>query len=110
LVDFADLIGATLELLEDPDIRAEIAGQYDYVFCDEFQDTDAVQFELVDQLADDDQLFVVGDDDQAIYEWRGAAVENIGRRLEERYETLSTSQSILGSCFCGLSSVSKRLY
>ena len=68
--------------------RAEIAGQYDYVFCDEFQDTDAVQFELVDQLADDDKLFVVGDDDQAIYEWRGAAVENIGHRLEERYETL----------------------
>lgn len=88
LVDFADLIGATLDLLENPDIRAEISGQYDYVFCDEFQDTDAVQFELVDQLADDDKLFVVGDDDQAIYEWRGAAVENIGHRLEERYETL----------------------
>lgn len=88
LVDFADLIGATLELLDDPDIRTEITGQYDYVFCDEFQDTDAIQFNLVERLADDDQLFVVGDDDQAIYEWRGAAVENIGRRLDERYETL----------------------
>lgn len=88
LVDFADLIGATLELLDDPDLGPEIAEQYDYVFCDEFQDTDATQFELVERLAADEQLFVVGDDDQAIYEWRGAAVENIGRRLDERYETL----------------------
>lgn len=47
-----------------------------------FQDTDRLQFELVQSLVSDDNLFVVGDDDQAIYEWRGANVENIADELD----------------------------
>ncbi len=93
LVDFDDLVLETLELLSDPTRHQEIAGQWDYVFCDEFQDTDSIQFDLVTQLADNGNLFVVGDDDQAIYEWRGANIENIGRRLSDTYPAL-TDQSL----------------
>lgn len=85
LVDFDDLINQTVSLLEDEEIAAEIAGQWDYIFCDEFQDTDGIQFELVTTLAEHAKLFIVGDDDQAIYEWRGADSENIGTKLDESY-------------------------
>ncbi|WP_257301034.1 ATP-dependent DNA helicase [Haloarchaeobius sp. FL176] len=85
LVDFDDLINNTVSLLEDEDIAAEIAGQWDYIFCDEFQDTDSIQFDLVTTLAEQNRLFIVGDDDQAIYEWRGADSENIGRKLDATY-------------------------
>lgn len=87
LVDFDDLINETVSLLEDEEIAAEIAGQWEYVFCDEFQDTDSIQFELVTALAEQTELFIVGDDDQAIYEWRGADSENIGSKLTETYES-----------------------
>ncbi|AXG08443.1 ATP-dependent helicase [Haloplanus rubicundus] len=86
LVDFDDLIHKAVELLRDDDLAAEIAGQWDYVFCDEFQDTDSIQFELVEALAKHNRLFVVGDDDQAIYEWRGANSENIGSKLTATYQ------------------------
>ncbi len=86
LVDFDDLINQTVALLEDDEIAAEIASQWDYIFCDEFQDTDAIQFELVTALAEHSELFIVGDDDQAIYEWRGAESENIGSKLTEAFE------------------------
>ena len=85
LLDFNDLVLETLEVLQDETINDWITSQYDYVFCDEFQDTDTVQFDLVRRLVTDDRLFVVGDDDQAIYEWRGANVENIGPRLDDAY-------------------------
>lgn len=85
LVDFDDLIHETVSLLDDEEIAAEIAGQWDYIFCDEFQDTDGIQFELVTTLAEHAKLFIVGDDDQAIYEWRGADSENIGTKLTESY-------------------------
>ena len=87
LVDFDDLINETVALLEDEAIAAEIASQWDYIFCDEFQDTDTIQFELVTTLAEHTELFIVGDDDQAIYEWRGADSENIGSKLTETYES-----------------------
>ena len=87
LVDFDDLINQTVALLEDEEIASEIAGQWDYIFCDEFQDTDAIQFELVTALAEHTELFIVGDDDQAIYEWRGADSENIGSKLTETFES-----------------------
>nr|WP_241431017.1 UvrD-helicase domain-containing protein [Halorubrum kocurii] len=59
------------------------------MFCDEFQDTDRLQFDLVTSLVTDDNLFVVGDDDQAIYEWRGAHVANITDELDQTFETLT---------------------
>lgn len=86
IVDFDDLIHKTVDLLQDGDLAAEIAGQWDYVFCDEFQDTDSIQFELVKTLAEHNRLFAVGDDDQAIYEWRGANSENIGSKLTSAYQ------------------------
>jgi DNA helicase-2/ATP-dependent DNA helicase PcrA len=85
LLDFNDLVLATVELLQDDTVADWLGERYDYVFCDEYQDTDTVQFELVHQLAAEADLFVVGDDDQAIYEWRGANVENIGPRLDRTY-------------------------
>lgn len=86
LIDFDDLIHKTVELLQNDDLAAEIAGQWDYVFCDEFQDTDSSQFDLVEALAEHNRLFIVGDDDQAIYEWRGATSENIGSKLAATYQ------------------------
>ncbi|NHN41832.1 ATP-dependent helicase [Halorubellus sp. JP-L1] len=81
-LDFNDLVLATVDLLKADTIAGWLGDRYDYVFCDEYQDTDTVQFELVQRIAADADLFVVGDDDQAIYEWRGANVENIGPRLD----------------------------
>lgn len=94
LVDFDDLIQETVALLTDDDIAAEIGGQWEYIFCDEFQDTDAIQFELVTALAENNQLFIVGDDDQAIYEWRGADSENIGAKLTETYQSELTDMEL----------------
>lgn len=94
LVDFDDLIQKTVALLEDEEIAEEIAGQWDYVLCDEFQDTDAIQFELVTALAEHKRLFIVGDDDQAIYEWRGAESENIGSKLTAAYEDELTDMEL----------------
>ncbi|WP_256301689.1 ATP-dependent helicase [Haloarchaeobius salinus] len=88
LLDFNDLVLATVDLLQDDTVAGWLGERYDYVFCDEYQDTDTVQFELVQRLAAEADLFVVGDADQAIYEWRGANVENIGPRLDETYPNL----------------------
>ena len=84
LLDFDALVAGVVELLET-DIREELSGRWDYVFCDEFQDTDRLQFDLVTSLVSDERLFVVGDDDQAIYEWRGAHVDNITDELDEQF-------------------------
>ena len=92
LLDFNDLVLETLDILRDETVNDWITSQYDYVFCDEFQDTDTVQFDLVHRLVTDDQLFVVGDDDQAIYEWRGANIENIGPRLDDAYPGVDDQQ------------------
>lgn len=89
LLDFDDLVVETTALLRNDAIQAEIADQWEYVCCDEFQDTDRLQFDLVERLTTDGQLFVVGDDDQAIYEWRGANVENIRGDLEDAFDTLA---------------------
>lgn len=94
LADFDDLIQATVDLLQREELAAEIAGQWDYVFCDEFQDTDSIQFELVTTLAEHTNLFIVGDDDQAIYEWRGAESENIGQKLTETYQSELTDMEL----------------
>jgi len=81
LLDYDDLVVETVELLQT-DAAEDIADRWDYVFCDEFQDTDRLQFDLVTSLVSEENLFVVGDDDQAIYEWRGANVANITDELD----------------------------
>jgi DNA helicase-2/ATP-dependent DNA helicase PcrA len=79
-VDFEDLIGKTVRLLEE-DPKGEgtaIRRRYSHVLVDEFQDTNAAQYRLLRALTRDHRnLCVVGDDDQSIYKWRGADVRNI---------------------------------
>jgi DNA helicase-2/ATP-dependent DNA helicase PcrA len=79
LVDFAELLLAALELWrERPDILAHYRRRFTYILVDEFQDTNAIQYAWLRLLAGErDNLFVVGDDDQSIYGWRGARVENM---------------------------------
>lgn len=78
-MDFGDLLALTLKLLQDnEDIRAVLQDRFEYVFVDEFQDTNGAQYEIVKLLAGSRRnLCVVGDDDQSIYSWRGARLENI---------------------------------
>ncbi len=85
-VDFDDLILLTLRLFrEHPDALAACRDKYRYVMVDEYQDTNAAQFELVHSLTQEHRNFcVVGDDDQSIYGWRGAEIANL-LNLEEHY-------------------------
>lgn len=78
-VDFDDLILLTLRLFrEHPEALAGCRAQYRYVMVDEYQDTNAAQFQLVLALTQEHRnLCVVGDDDQSIYGWRGAEIANL---------------------------------
>jgi ATP-dependent DNA helicase UvrD/PcrA len=78
-VDFDDLILLTLRLFkEHPDALEACRTKYRYVMVDEYQDTNAAQFELVHLLTQEHRnLCVVGDDDQSIYGWRGAEISNL---------------------------------
>ena len=78
-LDFDDLLVETLRLLRGHDeVREYLADKFRYIHVDEFQDTNAVQFEIIKLLASKHgNLFAVGDDDQSIYGWRGAEIENI---------------------------------
>ena len=78
-VDFGDQVALALRLVRtSAAARREIAGRYRYVLVDEFQDTNRAQAELVGLLAEPHRnVTVVGDDDQAIYAFRGAAIDNI---------------------------------
>ncbi len=78
-MDFDDLLYKTKALFEyAPDVLAKYQDRFQYIHVDEFQDTNAVQYDLVKMLsAKWGNLFVVGDDDQSIYGWRGAVVSNI---------------------------------
>ena len=79
LMDFGDLIAKTLKLFRDrPNILSKYQNQFKYVLVDEFQDTNYAQNELVKLLSGKNgNVTVVGDDDQSIYRFRGAAVSNI---------------------------------
>jgi DNA helicase-2/ATP-dependent DNA helicase PcrA len=78
-VDFGDQISRALSVLrERPALRAKLQARYRYVLVDEFQDTNHAQLELVRLVSGDPpNITVVGDDDQAIYRWRGAAAANL---------------------------------
>ncbi len=91
LVDFAELLLRAHELLRDnPALLAHYRHRFRQVLVDEFQDTNAIQYAFVRVLAGDEgQVFVVGDDDQSIYGWRGAKVENMQRFLRD-FEGAST--------------------
>ena len=78
-VDFDDLILLTLRLFkEHPEALEACRAKYHYVMVDEYQDTNAAQFQLVQALTCEHRnLCVVGDDDQSIYGWRGAEISNL---------------------------------
>ena len=78
-VDFDDLLGHTLRLLEEhEEVRNRYAGRYQHVLIDEFQDTNLVQYELARRLSSiHHNITVVGDPDQSIYSWRAADVRNL---------------------------------
>jgi DNA helicase-2/ATP-dependent DNA helicase PcrA len=103
VVDFAELLLRTLELIRDKDeIREHYKRRFQHILVDEFQDTNAIQYAWVRLLAGSQTpVFVVGDDDQSIYGWRGARIENIQHfekdfkntriiRLEQNYRSTGT--------------------
>jgi len=79
LMDFADQIAIPLEILQKrPHVAQELRKRYQYILVDEFQDTNVAQNKLVQYIAGESgNVMVVGDDDQSIYKFRGAAISNI---------------------------------
>ncbi len=111
LVDFAELLLRTVELLRDtPPLLSHYRQRFRYLLVDEFQDTNTIQYAWLRLLAgrvtpggerEGPWLFAVGDDDQSIYGWRGARIENIQQfsdhfpkarvvRLEQNYRSTGT--------------------
>ena len=78
-IDFGDQVGLALRLLrEHPAVRADVEARFRYILVDEFQDTNPAQLELLALLAGSrPNVTVVGDDDQSIYTFRGAALSNV---------------------------------
>ncbi len=85
LVDFAEILLRAHELwLNQPALLAHYQQRFRQILVDEFQDTNTIQYAFIRMLAGETgQVFVVGDDDQAIYGWRGAKVENVQRFLRD---------------------------
>lgn len=103
LVDFAELLLRAHELwLYKPHILAHYQDRFRHILVDEFQDTNSIQYAWLHMLAGTQaRVMIVGDDDQSIYGWRGAKVENIARflrdfpgsetiRLEQNYRSTGT--------------------
>ena len=102
LVDFAELLLRSLEVLQQhAEIRAHYQQRFRHILVDEFQDTNTIQYSWLKLLAGEKNwMMAVGDDDQSIYSWRGAKIENIQRftqdfadcktiRLEQNYRSTS---------------------
>ena len=103
VIDFAELLLRTLELIRDNEsLQSHYQKRFQHILVDEFQDTNTIQYALIQLFAGQtNKVFIVGDDDQAIYGWRGARVENIQRfqkhfpsaeviRLEQNYRSTTT--------------------
>ncbi|MDQ7046358.1 MAG: UvrD-helicase domain-containing protein [Sulfurovum sp.] len=91
LVDFDDLLMLTYKILaQDETLRKETSNRYKYIMVDEYQDTNELQFQLLELLSSEhNNLCVVGDDDQSIYGWRGANIRNI-LEFADNFETCKT--------------------
>jgi DNA helicase-2/ATP-dependent DNA helicase PcrA len=100
VVDFDDLLLRPIELMKNfPEVKLQIQHRFSQVMVDEFQDTNRMQMAFVDAISENHKnLTVVGDDDQSIYGWRGACIENILKfpkrfsectviRLEQNYRS-----------------------
>jgi len=82
-LDFGDLLFYTVKLLkENPDIAQKLKNYFQYILVDEYQDTNTIQYEFIKLLARNN-VCVVGDPNQAIYQWRGANPENILKFWED---------------------------
>lgn len=103
VIDFADLLLKTFKLLSDnPALLAHYQERFRCILVDEFQDTNSIQYAWLKLFAGDhNSVMIVGDDDQSIYGWRGAKIENIQRfskdfpsatviRLEQNYRSTGT--------------------
>jgi DNA helicase-2/ATP-dependent DNA helicase PcrA len=103
VVDFAELLLRAYELWRDnPGLLQHYRARFRHVLVDEFQDTNAIQYQWLMLLAGPEGMpFVVGDDDQSIYRWRGARVENLNQfrrdfpqavlyKLEQNYRSTGT--------------------
>lgn len=110
-IDFDDMINLVLtEFENDPAFLEEISSQFDYLLVDEYQDTNHSQNELIFKLASDNSnanLFVVGDDDQIIYSFQGAQIDNLERfirlypavKIICLQENNRSTQTILDLCY-----------
>ena len=106
-LDFDDLIVKTVELFQNvPDVLNYYQERFRYIMVDEYQDTNMVQFKLVDLLAGKYRnICVVGDDDQSIYKFRGANIENIlsfekafsGAKVIKLEQNYRSTQNILNA-------------
>ena len=105
MVDFDDLLLLPLEIMQqNPEIAKEVSEKYQYIMVDEYQDTNHLQYLLLKCLCSTHQnLCVVGDDDQSIYSWRGANIQNIlqfsenfrGAKVIKLQENYRSTQTIL---------------
>ncbi|MBI4354137.1 MAG: ATP-dependent helicase [Candidatus Omnitrophica bacterium] len=108
-IDFGDQVLLAVQLFErHPEVAARYQQQFRYILVDEFQDTNFAQFRLMQLLAPPtSNVTVVGDDDQAIYKWRGASISNVVKFLEHYRdvrrivltENFRSSQPILDSAY-----------
>ena len=91
LIDFAELLVRSYELLKNnQDVLSHYQKRFEHILVDEFQDTNTIQYKWIKLLFNgDNKVFCVGDDDQSIYGWRGAKIENI-TKLETDFIPLET--------------------
>lgn len=91
LVDFAELLLKAFELLRDNQpLREHYQQRFQHVLVDEFQDTNGIQYAWLKLFAGNDSgITIVGDDDQSIYGWRGARIENI-QKFDREYSDVKT--------------------
>ena len=109
-LDFDDLLIKTVRLLRDvPEVREKYNNKFRYILVDEYQDTNALQFEMIRLMTEKSKnIAVVGDEDQSIYKWRGADISNILNfekhfpntktiRLEQNYRSTQTILDVAGA-------------
>src|SRR6185436_16310961 len=109
-LDFDDLMIKTVRLLREvPEVREKYNNKFRYILVDEYQDTNSLQFSLISLLTEKQQnIAVVGDEDQSIYKWRGADISNILNfethfpstktiRLEQNYRSTQTILDVAGA-------------
>ena len=91
LIDFAELLVRSYELLKNnAELLTRYQNRFEHILVDEFQDTNTIQYKWIKLLSSGkNQIFCVGDDDQSIYGWRGAKIENI-QKLESDFHPIQT--------------------